>query len=81
MFVVHKRSERILFLTANHIVVGEDASDEEEQTERAKRVKLEQPAEHKSLFEGNCDDHFRIGLKITRCMLFAAACLAAFKNG
>ena len=45
---------------------GEDASDEEELTERGKRVKQQQPAEHQTLFDGNCDDHFRIGMKITR---------------
>jgi len=45
---------------------GEDASDEEELTERGKRVKQQQPAEHQALFDVNCDDHFRIGMKITR---------------
>ncbi|DBA68662.1 TPA: hypothetical protein ACH3X2_013458 [Trebouxia sp. C0005] len=45
---------------------GEDASDEEELTERGKRVKQQQPADHQALFDGNCDDHFRIGMKITR---------------
>jgi hypothetical protein len=24
------------------------------------------PAEHQALFAGNCDDHFRIGIKLTR---------------
>jgi hypothetical protein len=27
------------------------------------------PAEHQALFAGNCDDHFRIGIKLTRCVL------------
>lgn len=25
------------------------------------------PAEHQALFAGNCDDHFRLGIKLTRC--------------
>lgn len=25
-------------------------------------------AEHQALFAGNCDDHFRIGIKLTRCV-------------
>ena len=27
---------------------------------------LGKPAEHEVLFSGNCDDHFRLGIKVTR---------------
>ncbi len=30
------------------------------------------PAEHRALFAGNCDDHFRLGIKLTRSVLCAA---------
>ena len=45
---------------------SEEDSDGEGMTERGKTVKAQMPLEHQRLFEGNCDDHFRIGLKITR---------------
>lgn len=45
---------------------GEEESEEEGMTERGKKVKAEMPLDHQRLFEGNCDDHFQIGLKITR---------------
>lgn len=35
-------------------------------TDPGKRVKGDLPLDHQRQFEGNCDDHFQIGLKITR---------------
>lgn len=44
----------------------EEDSEDEGMTDRAKKVKAEMPLDHQQLFEGNCDDHFQIGLKMTR---------------
>ena len=42
-----------------------DEADAEGATGQAKGSKTE-PAEHQALFAGNTDDHFRLGIKITR---------------
>ncbi len=43
-----------------------------------------EPAEHQAVFAGNTDDHFRLGIKITRwsqAHVHAHACLAAARLG
>ena len=43
-----------------------DPADEELST-REKAAVARKPAEHQALFRGNADDHFRMGIKLTRC--------------
>ena len=46
---------------------GEGSEDEEELDERGKKRRVvTKPDDHKTLFSGNLDDHFRVGVKITR---------------
>lgn len=40
--------------------------DEDTMTEREKMALSLKPKQHRALFDGNCDDHFRIGIKVTR---------------
>ncbi|MEW5301455.1 MAG: hypothetical protein WDW36_004315 [Sanguina aurantia] len=40
--------------------------DEDEMDEREKRRAASKPMEHRALFAGNLDDHFRVGIKITQ---------------
>jgi U3 small nucleolar RNA-associated protein 25 len=42
--------------------VEEDSDSDEHATEK----KPSKPADYKALFDGNNDDHFRIGIKFTR---------------
>ena len=46
---------------------GDGSDDEEvEQSRRRKRKNLWVPDDHTALFKGNTDDHFRLGMKITK---------------
>ena len=40
---------------------------DEEMSAREKAAVARKPAEHQALFRGNADDHFRMGIKLTRC--------------
>ncbi|KAK9823260.1 hypothetical protein WJX72_001434 [[Myrmecia] bisecta] len=44
---------------------AEEGDDEPEELDGKRRMQPK-PADHKALFDGNCDDHFRMGVKITR---------------
>lgn len=40
--------------------------DDDELTERERAAVARKPVEHQALFAGNTDDHFRMGVKLTR---------------
>ncbi len=42
------------------------APAEEELSEKEQRALARKPANYRALFDGNMDDHFRVGIKLTR---------------
>ena len=57
-------SAHLLFNLMWHSVPPRSA--DEELTERERAAIARKPAEHQALFGGNTDDHFRMGIKLTR---------------
>jgi hypothetical protein len=48
-------------------------------SEREAAAVARKPAEHQALFSGNMDDHFRLGIKLTRCV--GACCVCPWGRG
>ena len=59
------RTDTIKNKSRFHEEFGVD-QDEDAMTEREKMALALKPKQHRALFDGNCDDHFRIGIKFTR---------------